>query len=286
MKNQAGSLISKVLIVFLVFFVIAARQHQNSSCRVLAESKPIRYLQPIFSKVITSKNIVYREVTDRNGKQLQLKMDIYQPEGDLLEKRPAIIWIHGGGFHSGSKEAMKLRCEAFARFGYVTVSINYRLSKDKRDPKGTTDKLLNAIDDATIDARHAVDFLRKHAQDYRIDDGLMFVGGSSAGGVTSLHLGIEDTGWDKSGIKGIINLWGAFFGEEEEIDVTDPAVLIIHGELDDVVPFDLSVWLNEVLEKQGVPVWFYPYKNTGHGVRSKGPFPFHYEEALFLYSLM
>ncbi len=239
-----------------------------------------RYLQPVFETVIIEKNIIYRKVIDRRGIELQLKMDIYQPENDSLEKRPFILWIHGGGFTGGSKERMADRCEVFAKFGYVTASINYRLSRRY------VDDMLDAIDDATVDARFAIDFIRKNAEKYRIDTQQILVGGSSAGGVTALHLGIEDTDWDKTGIKGIINLWGAFFGTEEEIDSKDPAVLIIHGELDPIVPFKLSVWLKDLLEKQNVPIWFYPFENTGHGVKSKGPYPFHYEEALFAYALV
>jgi acetyl esterase/lipase len=245
-----------------------------------AKPLPLRYLQPVFEKVSTDKNLIYREVEDRKGAMLQLKMDIYQPIGDSLEKRPLLVLIHGGGFRGGSKEAMKLRCEAFARFGYVTVSINYRLSANH------VKVFEDAIKDAVSDARHAIDYLRSHAESYRLDTQQIFIGGSSAGGITAIHMGVEDSNWDKTGIKGIINLWGAFFGKDEEVDSSDPAVCIIHGELDPTVPIEHSIRLNKLLIENNVVVWFYPVKNVKHGVPSKGPYPFHYEEALFMYSLM
>ena len=31
------------------------------------------------------------------------KMDIYQPVGDATEKRPLLVYIHGGAFYAGDK---------------------------------------------------------------------------------------------------------------------------------------------------------------------------------------
>ena len=266
----------KVLIFLLIWvFSLVLLPFQPFS---QANTNSLRYLQPVFEKISIEKNLVYREVEDRKGTLLSLKMDIYQPSEDSLENRPLLVLIHGGGFRAGSKEAMKLRCEAFARFGYVTASINYRLSANH------VKVFEDAIKDAVSDAQHAIDYLRTHADTYRIDTQTIFVGGSSAGGITAVHLGMEDSSWDKTGIKGIIDLWGAFFGKDEEIDSKDPAVCIIHGELDPTVPIEHSIRLNKLLTENNVPVWFYPIKNVKHGVPSPGPYPFHYQEALFLYS--
>lgn len=263
-----------ILVFCILFFVFI------TSPDTIAYTPSQRYLQPVFEKVKIEKNLIYREVEDRKGNQLSLKMDIYQPSEDSLEKRPLLVLIHGGGFRAGSKEAMKSRCEAFARFGYVTVSINYRLGANH------VKVFEDAIKDAVSDAQHAIDYLRIHADNYGVDTQQIFVGGSSAGGITSVHLGMEDSSWDKSGIKGIIDLWGAFFGKDEEIDSKDPAVCIIHGELDPTVPIEHSIRLNKLLIENNVPVWFYPVENVKHGVPSPGPYPFHYQEALFLYSLL
>lgn len=43
------------------------------------------------------------------------------------EKRPVMVWIHGGGFTSGSGHQSTYDGEAFARNGVVLVTINYRL---------------------------------------------------------------------------------------------------------------------------------------------------------------
>ena len=57
------------------------------------------------------------------------KMDIYLPDGDTATNRPVIIFIHGGSFYAGDKSQTDCEdfCRAFAKRGYVTASVNYRL---------------------------------------------------------------------------------------------------------------------------------------------------------------
>jgi len=56
-------------------------------------------------------------------------LDIYEPTGDAVTERPAIVWVHGGSFCCGDKGSAEIVDEAntFARKGYLNVSINYRL---------------------------------------------------------------------------------------------------------------------------------------------------------------
>ena len=39
---------------------------------------------------------------------------------------PVVVWIHGGGWHSGDKKDVKEKPQAFTDKGFVFVSINYR----------------------------------------------------------------------------------------------------------------------------------------------------------------
>lgn len=55
------------------------------------------------------------------------RLDVYRPignEGPL----PVVLYIHGGGFRTLSKDSHWLLALAFARRGYVVLSINYRLA--------------------------------------------------------------------------------------------------------------------------------------------------------------
>ena len=62
-------------------------------------------------------------------KELNLDMDIYIPKDDTLEKRPLMMFIHGGAFFIGDKATAPYQkwCTHFASLGYVCVSINYRM---------------------------------------------------------------------------------------------------------------------------------------------------------------
>src|SRR3954469_1091485 len=92
-------------------------------------SAATRYRDQVFSEVTKNADIVYGVAPDENGQPEKLKLDLYQPKGDTISKRPVVIWVHGGGFSSGDKSDDKIvdLSERFARKGYVTASINYRL---------------------------------------------------------------------------------------------------------------------------------------------------------------
>ena len=57
-----------------------------------------------------------------------LTLNIWAPEG--AADRPVMVFIHGGGFVIGSKDAPVSDGSAFARSGVVCVAINYRLGID------------------------------------------------------------------------------------------------------------------------------------------------------------
>src|SRR5687768_8673906 len=57
-----------------------------------------------------------------------LRVNIWAPEG--AHQAPVMVWIHGGGFVVGSKDAPVSDGTAFARSGIVCVAINYRMGID------------------------------------------------------------------------------------------------------------------------------------------------------------
>jgi dienelactone hydrolase len=89
----------------------------------------------------------------------------------------------------------------WARRGYVTLSIDYRLDpgnrcQDIQDGKITDPALLavetarckRAIEAAQADALASIAWLRLHATTYRVDPLRVAVGGSSAGAVTAVNV--------------------------------------------------------------------------------------------------
>ena len=73
---------------------------------------PIRYLDEVFENVTITEDVVYGNAPDLpfiflfewNTYDLDLDMDIYEPEGDTETQRPVIIFIHAGAFFSGHNE--------------------------------------------------------------------------------------------------------------------------------------------------------------------------------------
>jgi len=53
-----------------------------------------------------------------------LFLNVWTPGLERQAKRPVMVWIHGGGFRSGSGN---IAGDRLARYGVVVVSINYRL---------------------------------------------------------------------------------------------------------------------------------------------------------------
>lgn len=103
-------------------------------------------------------------------------LDIYQPPGDAI--RPALLYVHGGGFRILSKDTHWMMGLAFARHGYTVFNINYRLAPKFPFPTGLED------------ACAAVQWVMTHAAEYGADARRMVLAGESAGAnlVTSITL--------------------------------------------------------------------------------------------------
>lgn len=207
---------------------------------------------------IFNRDPVSYAVTDLQG----LKMDIYEPSGDTLRKRPLVLLLHGGAFILGDKatESIQELAGDFARKGYVVAAINYRIGFNP----ASKSSLERAAYRAVQDARAALRFLSANAGKYGIDPDYVLLGGSSAGAITALNTafmkederpestggniwqlqkdlgGLDESGNDIRGnytIRALINLWGAV----NDTAIIDPGekipVLSVHGDADKIVPY-------------------------------------------------
>ena len=60
-------------------------------------------------------------------------LDAYlPPDSDERDKRPVVVFMHGGGFRSGDKQDdnVVIYATELTMRGYAVVSINYRLTAD------------------------------------------------------------------------------------------------------------------------------------------------------------
>ncbi|MDW8273300.1 MAG: alpha/beta hydrolase [Chitinophagales bacterium] len=231
---------------------------------VFAQCEPGRFVNDLFN-VKSNLNIKYGGNYRFDGTFQELFMNIYEPQGDTLARRPLIILAFGGSFTFGSKtspDIVKL-CNAFARKGYVTASIDYRLGFENGNDSDTNQ--FKALIRAAQDMRASIRFFYKDASTqniYRIDTTQIFIGGVSAGGFTALNLAYAkaDTlsrprppyvdaalaevggitgnsgnpGYSEK-VRGVINLCGAL-GDTVWLMPGDPILCALHGENDNLVP--------------------------------------------------
>ena len=57
-----------------------------------------------------------------------LSLNIWTAARSPRERRPVMVWVHGGGFHSGAGSEALFDGTAFAESGVVLVTFNYRLN--------------------------------------------------------------------------------------------------------------------------------------------------------------
>lgn len=105
-------------------------------------------------------------------------LDLYLPAA-ASKLRPAVVWIHGGGWSGGDKrDKREIEVGTFlAEDGFIVASINYKLGSDTQ-PATWPQPLL--------DCKNAVRFLRAYAEKYDVDTKRIAVMGGSAGGHLAL----------------------------------------------------------------------------------------------------
>jgi len=110
------------------------------------------------------KNIEYKNV---GGKSLQL--DVYKPR-NLTEAAPLLVFVHGGGWKGGKRSDYLVYLIDFAKKGYITATVSYRLKNDSIYPA------------CVYDVSDAMHFLFSNAGKYGYDpDRVAMIGGSAGG---------------------------------------------------------------------------------------------------------
>jgi dienelactone hydrolase len=229
-------------------------------------------------QVTIDSNIVYGTDTLYNLQTTDLKMHIYSPVGDQNTNRPVVIWLYGGAWVAGAKEDMANWCMRFAKRGYVAVTIQYRLGffndvlvpyiGNIPRPYGPEEPMRAAYR-AQQDLKGAIRFIKGKKDIYKIDTSMIFIGGQSAGAITSLSaafmneqsqkpkecksisnytnalqgynikrpdLGPVEGQLNMNGcgtkVKGVINMFGAIFDTSWIKTANDIAVFSYHQSID------------------------------------------------------
>ena len=230
----------------------------NAGAREMASQ---RYLDPLPNPIVTTLNVAYGKSKNDKGRLQTHTLDIYQPGNDPLQARPVIVLIHGGGFRSGNKNDMASYAKLYAQYGYVAVSINYRLATKKIIFSPDDANFVAALDNAKEDAFGAVRWLRANAAQWRIDKGRIALLGYSAGAVTALSVNFDqqtqrqenNAALDQSiGVSTIVEMAG--LTDPVLISPTGKPLLMIHGVNDPGIKFQYATELYRVCQANRVPV--------------------------------
>lgn len=154
-------------------------------------------------------DIVYRRV---NGVDLSLDAYVQRRGGN----RPAVVVIHGGNWESGSRVSFVGQfLELLTAAGYNWFSVDYR--------KGGLSRAAESVDDL----RAAIEFIRCHAKEFRIDPDNVALLGEDTGAQMAL-LAAENV----SGVKALVSIGGVFSNSK----LSSKPTLVIHGTNDREVP--------------------------------------------------
>ncbi len=227
-----------------------------------------------------------------------LKLDIWYPN-QIKYAYPVVFFAHGGGWISGFRNQPKnvSWCKFFASRGFVSVSIDYRLA------------MMNNMETILTDYADALYFIKKNAEELKINRDNIVLMGLSAGGHIALLYASYYTFMNHEtkmkGIKGVCvyyspsdlrdmfakeqkSLFGRFatmttlkgipknkpdlysyYSPIEWISERMIPALVVHGRKDMVVPYTSSVSLVRKLKSKNIPCKFLLHKAGGHGFETQ-----------------
>ena len=150
-------------------------------------AQPIGHWDGIFSADHYGDMAVQFGENGVQGSEDCLTLNVVRPQEG--EKLPVFVWIHGGGFMTGSASDPLYSGESFARDGIVYVSIQYRLNLlgffDFKMYPGCEDFETNrGLSDMIV----ALQWIHENIEAFGGDPNNVTIGGESAGGAAMIML--------------------------------------------------------------------------------------------------
>lgn len=119
------------------------------------------------------KTLAYKTVTGKDGAPIELKLQVFLPQGwQASDQRPAAVFFHGGGWHGGGPDHYYPQSRYLALRGMVAISVEYR----------TINRFGTSPKECVKDGKSAMRWVKAHAAELGIDPEQIVAGGGSAGG--------------------------------------------------------------------------------------------------------
>ncbi len=218
-----------------------------------------------------------------------LRMDLHIPDG--AGPFAAVILVHGGAWVMGDRiNNVQPLLQPLSDAGFAWFTISYRLAGDLvRNPL--------QIGAAESDVRRAVQFVKEHASEYRVNPDRIALIGLSAGGQLAAMAALSPD----SGVQGVVAFYAPTdlaslaktsslipdnirdavqgtvfddilmaglkeFSPINHVTASAPPFLLIHGSDDNIVPFAQSERFRDKLLAAGVACQLYRVEGGGHGI--------------------
>jgi len=250
-----------------------------------------------WTSTIAEKYAIYPDVTYGVANNYALKLDVWQRK-DAKTPTPTLIYYHGGGWIFGDRTGATLLFLPYLEMGWNVINVEYRMASVSLAPAAVEDcrcALRWAVRNAkqyNIDTKKIV--LTGHSAGGHLS---LITGMLPDGtGLDNNCYADEKYGDVKVNVAAIVNWYGIsdvndliqgpnlknyammWMGSQTDQAATAkrvspiayvrsglPPVFTIHGDQDQVVPYEQSVRLHKALTAAGVPNQLVTIKGGGHG---------------------
>lgn len=243
---------------------------------------------------------VEKDILFKTVGETEIKLDLYTPSAEAETHYPLLVWVHGGAWKRGSKDAITeknpLLLKSVLTEGYALASVDYRLSGEANFPEPVQD-----INDA-------LNYLYDNAEKLGIKADRIAIMGRSAGGHLAGFIGATNSAYHqvdfydapKYKVSAVVSFFGPtnllelgnkggkkaskkssvsrFLGDVPSnipevalrastttyVNESTPAYIQLHGTLDKRVPLSQSELLKEKLNEYGVSNQLLIEEGVGH----------------------
>jgi acetyl esterase/lipase len=241
----------------------------------------------------------YRDVVYKNTNGVSLTLDVYTPLKQVYKTSPVLLYVHGGSFAYGNKnipEALTPILDTFREQGYTVISTSYELMRNKEN-----------FNKQVSDIKDTIRWIYKNKTDYNFDTDEIGVIGISSGAYLSLMAGYsqntdftDDAELSKypSNVKYLIDFAGPTdlslldtkdlnydlskiftsiknkddllqkYNPIDYVNSKSPNTLIIHSNLDSLVPYESSEKLYNQLISKKADAELITLNSTAHDLSS------------------